>query len=243
MAEGALERARFDAVLFDLDGVLADTARLHARCWREVLDELLSRRFPGAAPIAEADYRLYLDGRPRLDGVRAFLRGRRLALPEGAPGDSPEADTVHGVAARKDRCVVRALEAGRVAAFPDARPCLRGLLRHRFAIAVVSASRHARAVLAACALAALVDVVVDGNDAEARRLAGKPAPDTYLEAARLFGAVPARAVVVEDALAGIEAGRRGGFGWVVGVAREGDGTALRGAGADRVIRDLGELLP
>jgi beta-phosphoglucomutase family hydrolase len=240
-------RERFDAVLFDLDGVLTDTASLHARCWKQVFDAFLAARAKARGerfvPFdADHDYRLYVDGKPRLDGVRDFFAARGIALPEGGDDDPPDAETVHAVAARKDALISRALAGGEVPVYDGSVRWLDALRAAGLRTAVVSSSHHCAEVLAAVGIADRFAVRVDGHVIDANHLAGKPAPDAFLEAARALAVAPARAVVVEDALAGVQAGRAGGFGLVVGVARHGDEEALAAAGADRVVRDLAEML-
>jgi len=236
----------FDAVLFDLDGVLTDTARVHARSWKQVFDAFLQERAAaGGEPFREfdlaSDYRAHVDGKPRLAGVRDFLASRGIRLPEGDP-EAPAPGTLQEVAARKDALVKRALAAGDIAAYEGSRRWLEWLRGAGVRTAVVSSSHHAVEVLAAAGFAGF-EAIVDGNVVDGLGLAGKPAPDGFLEAARRLDVAPERAVVVEDALAGVEAGRAGGFGLVVGVARHGDQEALARAGADVVVADLAELLP
>lgn len=242
----SVTRELFDAVLFDLDGVLTDTASLHARCWKQVFDELLARRArergESFRPFdRDEEYRAQVDGKPRLDGVRDFLASRGVSLPEGSPGDPADADTVHGVARRKDALIGRALRAGGIEPYPGSVRWLDALRDAGVATAVVSSSHHCEEVLDAAGLAERFSVRVDGNVIDARGLAGKPAPDAFLEAARELRVSPDRAVVVEDALAGVQAGRAGGFGLVIGVARHDDEEALARAGADIVVRDLAEM--
>ncbi len=242
-----MTRDRYDAVLFDLDGVLTDTASLHARCWKQVFDDLLERRARerGESPRLfdpVADYRAYVDGKPRLDGVRDFLDSRGISLPDGSDDDAPEADTVRAVARRKDALIGRALEAGDIQPYAGSVRWLDALRAAGVQVAVVSSSHHCTEVIEAAGIADRFAVRVDGNVVDARGLAGKPAPDAFLEAARELGVEPRRAVVVEDALAGVRAGRAGGFGLVVGVARHGDADALAKAGADVVVADLQEMM-
>lgn len=235
----------FDAIMFDLDGVVTRTAELHAAAWRDLFDAYLLRR---AAPresfrpfdLAE-DYRLYLDGRPRHDGVRVFLASRGVTLPEGSQGDAPDRETVNGLAAWKDRLFRERLAREGVALFADSVPFLRRARDAGMRTAIVSSSRNAAAVIAAAGLAGQFDVRVDGNDAAALKLKGKPAPDTFLHAASKLGVVPARAIGLEDALAGVEAIRAAGYGLVVGVDRSGHGDDLRRHGADVVVQDLSSL--
>jgi beta-phosphoglucomutase family hydrolase len=240
-----LSRHDHDAVLFDLDGVLTDTAHLHAAAWKRLFDGLLRWRAAATGGVfvpfdSGADYLAHVDGRPREDGVRQFLASRGLRLPEGTGDDPEEAETVAALARRKDGLFARQLQAG-VEPAPGAAALLRVLRRVGMRTAVVSSSRNCAAVLEAAGLAGFLDTRVDGVDAAALRLPGKPAPDLFLEAARRLGAKPHRGVVFEDALAGVEAGRRGGFGRVVGVDRAGQAEALLRRGADVVVRDLSEV--
>lgn len=232
-----------DAVLFDLDGVLTETASLHETAWKRLFDEELSRR-DGVAfrPFTSEDYRRFVDGKPRYDGVASFLASREIALPFGEPSDPPDARTVCGLGNRKNSAF-RDLLAGGVTPFPSSVRVVDELRRLGIRIAVVSSSANAAEVLAAAGMSDLFDVLVDGNVAAEGGLAGKPAPDTFLAAAGLLGADPTRSVVIEDALSGVEAGRRGDFGLVVGVSRGADPDALRAAGADVVVTDLAELEP
>jgi beta-phosphoglucomutase family hydrolase len=235
-----------DAAFFDLDGVLTDTARLHAAAWKGLFDAFLRRRATATgeafAPFdAGADYLAHVDGRPREDGVRQFLASRGIQLPQGSAGDPDEAETVAALARRKDQLFALELQAGHAEPAPGAEALLRALRRLGIPTAVVSSSRNCAAVLEATGLAGLVDARVDGVDAAALRLSGKPAPDLFLEAARRLGVAPGRGVVFEDALAGVEAGRRGGFGRVVGVDRGGQAAELLRRGADVVVRDLTDV--
>jgi beta-phosphoglucomutase family hydrolase len=242
-----LTRARFDAVLFDLDGVLTETASVHAACWKQLFDEFLRERSeqtgePFQAFDAEKDYRLYADGKPRADGVRDFLHARGIRLPEGEPDDPPGRGTVTGLGARKDGLVHEVLESRGVEAFEGSAALVRALRAAGFKTAVVSSSRNCRAVLEAARISDLFDARVDGEVAARRGLPGKPRPDTFLAAARDLGVEPARAVVVEDAISGVQAARDGGFALVIGVDRHGDPEELRASGADLVVSDLGELV-
>ncbi len=235
-----------DAWLFDLDGVLTDTASVHAAAWKETFDELLARRAgPGIAftpfdPVAE--YERYVDGKPRLDGVRSFLASRAIELPEGTQHDAPSYDTVHGVGARKNELVLRKLAEGGVVAFPGSVALIRALRAAGRRLAVVSASENCTAVLRSAGLGDLFDVQVDGHVASEHGLAGKPSPATYLYAARELGVDPRRAAVVEDAPAGVASGRAGNFGLVVGVNRGATTDELLGSGADVVVSDLADLM-
>ena len=243
----ALDLARFEALLFDLDGVVTRTAAVHARAWKRTFDELLAE-LAGGAPWQPFDldreYRAHVDGKPRRDGIRGFLGARGIALPEGDPGDGPGARTVHGLAARKNRQLLERLAEDGVEVYPDAVRLLARARADGCKIAVVSASENCEAVVAAADLTSQFQVRVDGVDIARRGLRGKPAPDTFLEAAARLAVAPRRSVVLEDAIAGVAAGRAGGFGLVIGVAR-GDraeqAAALRRAGADAVVASLDEL--
>ena len=235
------------ACLFDLDGVLTKTASLHAAAWKHAFDDFLAERAPArgdrAAPFdATADYRAYVDGKSRADGVRSFLGSRGIALPEGSPDDPPSAHTVAGLARRKNELVHDLMAERGVAAYDGSVHFLAAVKEAGLPRAVVTSSENAAAVLRAAGLEEMFDVTVDGAVARELGLRGKPAPDIFVEAAKRLGVAPARAAVFEDALAGVEAGRAGGFGVVVGVDRTGDEDALRAAGADLVVPDLADLL-
>ncbi len=229
------------AVLFDLDGVLTPTAAVHMRAW-----ELMFRQYFAehdiTPPYTDADYFAYVDGRPRYDGVRATLVSRGVHLPEGVPSDPPGTQTVCGLGNAKNVLVNQLLAAEGVEPYPGSVRLLDALDRRGVPMAVVSSSRNTSAVLEAAGLGGRFPVVVDGVVAAAQHLAGKPAPDTFLHAAGLLGVPPELAAVVEDAVWGVAAGRAGGFGLVVGVDRGAGPAALTEAGADVVVRDLGELL-
>jgi beta-phosphoglucomutase family hydrolase len=241
-----LHLERFDAFLFDLDGVLTDTASLHQAAWTAVFTQLFAHagRASGGqqpAPFSNHDYRLLVDGEPRLDAVRSVLASRGLSLPEGAADAGPGLASMRAVAAAKDARFAALLADTGPRTFPGSLELLRRLRRAGVPIAVVSASRHCREVLETAGLDEYADVRVDGQAAAAMRLAGKPDPAAYLEAAARLGVEPRRAVVVEDALAGVTAGRRGRFGLVIGVARHDNAADLSAVGAHLVVRDLGEL--
>jgi beta-phosphoglucomutase family hydrolase len=231
------------AVLFDLDGVLTQTAKVHAAAWTEVFDAFLADR-GDPEPFRPSDYAAYVDGRLRQDGVREFLASRGISLPEGSADDPASADTVFGVGNRKNERFLRRLEQEGVERYEGSVRFLDAVRAAGLRTGVVSASRNCAAVLEAADLQDRFDVRVDGEVADDRGLRGKPAPDTFLAAADALGVPPAQAAVVEDAVAGVQAGRQGGFGWVVGVDRVGADQAdqLRAQGADRVVRDLSELL-
>jgi beta-phosphoglucomutase family hydrolase len=230
------------ACLFDLDGVLTKTATVHAAAWKRTFDEFLQGR-EGQAPFDEEhDYTAYVDGKPRLDGVRSFLGSRGITLPEGSEDDPPDAETVHGLGTRKNDLVNEVLEQQGVEVYEGSVRFVcaaRDAGLHR---AVVSSSSNTDAVLRSAGIADLFEGVVDGVVAQREHLRGKPEPDTFLAGARAVGVEPRQAVVFEDALAGVEAGRAGGFGFVVGVNRHGAAGALREHGADLVVDDLAQLL-
>lgn len=234
------------ACLFDLDGVLTQTAELHAAAWKETFDQFLAEQGPelqDARPFdAHTDYDEYVDGKSRLDGVRDFLASRHISLPEGSPDDPASALTVHGLAAKKNDLVLRRIETSGVKAYPGSVAYVLAARDHGLRRAVVSSSANAAEVLRSAGIEELFEVRVDGLVAEQEHLEGKPAPDSYLAAARMLGAPPASAVVFEDALAGVVAGRAGGFGFVVGVDRAGQAQALAAQGADQVVQDLSELM-
>ncbi|MGE0133665.1 MAG: HAD family hydrolase [Dehalococcoidia bacterium] len=235
------------ACLFDLDGVLTDTASVHAAAWKATFDPLLrALAEAGGSPLLPfdpvEDYRRYVDGRPRLDGVRSFLASRDITLPEGTADDTADAATVLGLGRRKNDLVLLELRAHAAPAYAGSVAYIRAARARGLRCAVVSSSANARPVLVSAGLADEFEVVVDGLVASARGLAGKPAPDAFLAAAEALAVPPGQAAVFEDALVGVEAGRAGGFGCVVGIDRAGQAEALRQHGADIVVGDLGELL-
>jgi len=238
---------RFDAVLFDLDGVITDTAAVHARAWKTMFDAYLRHHaeVTGTAfePFTiERDYKTYVDGKPRYDGVRSFLQSRGIDLPEGTPADPADAETVCGLGNRKNELVNQLIDDEGVVVYDGSVRLLHQLRDAGVRLAVVSSSKNCVTVLENADLLDMFDARVDGVVAAERGLPGKPAPDTFLSAARDLGTVPERAVVVEDAISGVQAGRAGAFGLVIGVDRDGDPEALRSNGADMVVADLGELV-
>jgi alpha,alpha-trehalase len=241
-----LDLSRIHAVIFDMDGVVTDTASVHAAAWKRLFDEYLTERGratgePFGPFDVDEDYRRYVDGKPRYDGVRSFLASRGISLPEGDPSDPPERETVCGLGNRKNGYFLAHLKEQGADAYPSTVTLVRDLQARGVGTAVISASRNMTEVLASAGLSDLFRASVDGVDAEELGLSGKPDPAIFLEAARRVGVEPARAAVVEDALAGVEAGRRGQFGLVIGVDRTGHAAALREAGAHVVVRDLGEV--
>ena len=235
------------ACLFDLDGVLTRTATVHAAAWKEMFDGYLRER---AARTGEeyvpfdpvADYDRYVDGKPRYDGVRSFLAARGIELAEGKPGDPPDAETVFGLGDRKNEIVLRMIREGGVEAYDGSVRYLEAARDAGLRSAVVSSSANTRDVLVAAGIEGFFEARIDGVVAEREGLKGKPAPDTFLAGTRALGVAPGRAAVFEDALAGVAAGRAGGFACVVGVDRVGQAGALREHGASIVVSDLAELL-
>ncbi|MCU1689575.1 MAG: hypothetical protein JWN20_1503 [Jatrophihabitantaceae bacterium] len=241
--------AHITACLFDLDGVLTDTASVHAAAWKEAFDSFLRARATSEkaafAPFEIAsDYPQYVDGKPRLNGVRDFLESRGITLPEGEPDDPPSADTVNGLGNRKNVIVLRRIHDDGVTVYDGSRAYLHAAKRLGLRRAVVSSSANTASVLHITELEHLIEERVDGVTIVREHLKGKPAPDTFLLGAKRLDVAPEQAAVFEDAIAGVAAGHAGGFGFVVGVDRIGNGHAdeLRAAGADVVVTDLSQLL-
>lgn len=234
------------ACLFDLDGVLTQTAKVHAAAWKSMFDDYLRERAQARGeqfvPFDERDYELYVDGKPRYEGVRSFLASRGIDLPQGTPQDPPGAETVDGLGNRKNELMVKEIHEHGVEPYEGSVRYVKAARAAGLHRAVVSSSANARDVLAAAGIEDLFEEIIDGHVAEREHLAGKPAPDTFLAGARAVSVTPEQAAVYEDALAGVEAGRAGGFGRVIGVDRVGQADALRAHGADVVVQDLGELL-
>ena len=229
------------AFLFDLDGVLTPTALVHQAAWAETFNQFLTTIDQADQPFSGSDYLAYVDGKPRYDGVRSFLRSRNIELPEGATSDPPGFETVQALGNLKNDAFRKVLHRDGIAPYPDALEILDQLDSRAIRWAVVSSSANAEDVLAAAGLAERAALVVDAFVATAQGLAGKPSPDTFLHAARLLGFEPSQCAVVEDAISGVQAGKAGGFGYVIGVARHGDSGFLA-AGADRVVGNLAELI-
>jgi beta-phosphoglucomutase family hydrolase len=235
------------ACLFDLDGVLTQTAKVHAAAWKQMFDDYLHRRASGRGeafvPFDQVrDYDQYVDGKPRYDGVRSFLASRGVELPEGSHGDKPGAESIHGLGDLKNEIVLKLIREHGVQPYEGSVRYVKAVRAAGLSRAVVSSSTNCRDVLAAAGIEDLFEEIIDGVVAEHEQLAGKPAPDTFLAGARALGVEPAQAAVFEDALAGVEAGRAGHFGFVVGVDRVGQAEALRAHGAGVVVGDLAELL-
>ncbi|MEN3584329.1 beta-phosphoglucomutase family hydrolase [Streptomyces sp. ZYX-F-203] len=234
--------AGIHACLFDLDGVITRTAVVHAAAWKETFDAFLRQR-DGAEfrPFTDGDYDTYVDGRPRADGVRAFLASRDIELPEGTPDDPPDAATVQGIGNRKNALLLSRIRSEGVEVYPGSVAYVEAVRARGLRTAIVSSSANTADVLRSVDAERLFDVRIDGVVARERRLPGKPRPDTFLAAAHDLGVDPERAAVFEDALAGMDAGRSGRFGYVVGVDRVGRTDALYAHGADVVVTDLAEL--
>jgi beta-phosphoglucomutase family hydrolase len=232
----------YDAVLFDLDGVLTPTALVHMHAWQQMFNDFLAAQHPDQRPYSDDDYFQFVDGKPRYAGVRSFLASRSIELPDGTSEDAPGTLTVCGLGNEKNELFESILATDGVSAYPGSRALVEKLAADGIHLAVVSSSRNAPAVLEAAGLLEYFDTIVDGVVATERLLAGKPAPDTFVYAADLLEVLPARCVVVEDALSGVQAGRAGRFGLVVGVDRGAGAEALTEHGATLVVRDLEELL-
>lgn len=240
-----VDLSSLDGVIFDMDGVMTDTAAVHAAAWKEMFEAFLRERSRELGepflPFDEEDYRRSVDGKPRYDGVRSFLHARAIALPEGSSDDPASLQTVRGLGNRKDELFRERLRRGGGRRFDSSVAFVKELLHRDVRCAICSASRNMLEVLAAAGIEDLFSIHVDGVEADRLGLAGKPDPALFLEAARRLGVEPGRAAIVEDALAGVEAGRRGGFGLVIGIDRSGQASSLRERGADIVVGDLGDL--
>ena len=235
------------ACLFDMDGVMTETATVHAAAWKQMFDEYLRERAKRAGQQFKpfdlvSDYNTYVDGKPRYDGVRSFLQSRGIELPQGSPSDPPEAETVDGLGNRKNELVLKLIHEQGVKAFPGSVKLGKAVRDAGLKTAIVSSSANCKEVIEAAGIEGLFDARVDGNAVEREHLKGKPAPDTYLHAAEELGVAAANAAVFEDALAGVAAGHAGHFGFVVGVNRANQAQALKEHGADIVVDDLSELL-
>jgi len=234
------------ACLFDLDGVLTQTAKVHAEAWKQMFDDYLRSRAEATGrefvPFTQDDYDTYVDGKPREDGVRSFLASRGIELPDGSHDDPPGRETIRGLGNRKNEIVLRLIHERGVQPYEGSVRYVKAAREAGLRRAVVSSSTNCRDVLRAAGIEDLFEERIDGMVAEREGLKGKPAPDTFLAGARALGVEPSEAAVYEDALAGVEAGRAGNFGFVVGVDRVGQADELRAHGADIVVKDLAELL-
>lgn len=239
--------APITACLFDLDGVLTQTAKVHAAAWKQMFDDYLRQRAAGRSeqfvPFdAVRDYDEYVDGKPRYDGVRSFLGSRGIDLPRGTPDDPPSAETIDGLGNRKNELVLKMIHEDGVQPYEGSVRYVEAARAGGLRRAVVSSSTNCHDVLAAAGMLELFEEIIDGHVTEREHLNGKPAPDTYLAGAQVLGVTPEDAAVFEDALAGVQAGRQGNFGFVIGVDRVGQADALKAHGADIVVRDLAELI-
>jgi beta-phosphoglucomutase family hydrolase len=235
------------ACLFDMDGVVTQTASVHAAAWKEMFDDFLrdyaARTGTKFVPFdPHAEYDTYVDGKPRLDGTRSFLESRGIHLPEGTPDDPPGTPTIYGLSSRKNQLVLAKIAAGGVQVYDGTITYIRAIKDKGVSTAIVSASANTKQVLDVAGIAGLFDFRMDGVIAAERGLHGKPAPDTYLAAAQALNVTPDHAAVFEDAQSGVAAGRAGGFALVVGVDRVGQAAELRAHGADIVVQDVAELL-
>jgi beta-phosphoglucomutase family hydrolase len=239
-----IDPATYRAFALDLDGVITNTAAVHAAAWKQLFDELLERRAAGRPwqPFdSDREYRAYVDGKPRRAGLRDFLAARGISIPEGGPGDRGDADTIHALAERKNDYVLERIERDGVQVYGDAVTLLRKARSLGVRTAVVTASENSGPVLAAAGITELLDARVDGREIARLGLRGKPAADSFVEAARRLGTPVARTAAFEDAIAGVQAARDGGFGLVIGVDRDDHATALRENGADHVVSSLDEI--
>jgi trehalose 6-phosphate phosphatase len=242
----AISAKKFRAGIFDLDGVVTRTAKVHAAAWKKLFDEYLHQRSvkydEEFVPFdIDSDYSLYIDGKPRAEGAKSFLKSRGINLPYGRPDDPPDRETVCGLGKKKDIYFKRLLKERGVQVYESSIRLIRKLRARNMRTAIVSSSKNCREVLEAAAITDLFDARVDGKDSAKLGFTGKPEPDAFLEASRQIGVAPERAVVIEDALAGVEAGRRGGFGLVIGVDRTGKPEALLKSGAQAVVSDLSQV--
>jgi trehalose 6-phosphate phosphatase len=234
-----LSRSDYDAVIFDLDGVITKTAKVHSRAWKRLFDQFLEKHSQDDwKPFDDEDYRRYVDGKPRYDGIKSFLESRRIELPLGNPEDGPNEETIYGLGSRKNRYFNELIEQDGVEIYEPAVYLLRQLRSAGFKTAVVSSSKNCVAVLEAAGISDLFDEKTDGVDAQEMKLEGKPSPDIFLVAADNLKMKPERVVVLEDAISGVKAGKDGGFGLVIGVDRTGHGEDLKEEGADVVLTDL-----
>ncbi|MEA1939009.1 MAG: beta-phosphoglucomutase family hydrolase [Pseudomonadota bacterium] len=236
----------FDAVIFDTDGVVTKTATVHATAWKRMFDAYLEEhgKKTGVSFVpfdADVEYKEYVDGKPRYDGVDSFMRSRGIVLERGTPSDSPEMETVCGLGNRKNAHFIKVVEEQGVEAFESTLELIRDLHKAGIRTALISASKNCRAIVGATDSLDLFETIVDGLEAEKTGFPGKPAPDVFLVAAKRLNVTPERAVIVEDAISGVQAGAAGHFGMVLGVAREGNKEALKENGADVVVTDLAEM--
>ena len=244
--ESVFSKNTYDAVLFDLDGVITTTEKIHSACWKKTFDEFLrawaNKKGENFVPFSETDdYLEYVDGKPRYEGVRGFLLSRGIELPEGDTNSPPGEQSVFGLGNRKNQLFTETLEKESPGIYQTSVALALNLKEAGFRLAVVSSSRNCRTVMKATGVENLFEVTVDGVTAAEKGLRGKPQPDTFIEATSALGTKPARSIVIEDAAAGVAAGASGGFGLVIGVARKQNEEELFSNGADMVVSDLGEF--
>ncbi len=237
-----IDLSHYDAAVLDLDGVVTQTARLHAHAWKSTFDDFLARRDNSRPFDIDTDYRLFVDGKPRHDGVRSFLDSRDIRIPSGEPDDAFDADTVYGLGKRKNLLLQELLSSDGADVYPGSIHFIHALKDAGLAVAVATSSRNCKTILHATGIEDLFDVRVDGVDIEKFNFAGKPAPDMFIEACRRLKVRPERCIGIEDAIVGVQALKAAGFGLVIGVDRVDHAAALHEAGADRVVSDLSELL-
>jgi len=245
-SKNVISKSKYEAVIFDLDGVVTKTAEIHAAAWKALFNRYLTERGTRLGEAYRkfdegADYRRYVDGKPRYDGVKSFLASRNIELPYGDPGDAPDTETICGLGNRKNVLFHDLLKRVGVDVYPSTINLIKSLQVQNFKTAIVSSSKNCTAVLEAAGITQMFDVQVDGTDSERLQLKGKPAPDIFLEAAGQLGVPPDKAVVIEDALAGVKAGRDGHFGLVIGVDRDDSKEEFQRRGADWVLKDLAEI--
>jgi trehalose 6-phosphate phosphatase len=238
---------RYQAVILDMDGVITRSARAHAASWKRMFDEYLQQRARRGGseykPFDDKeDYYRYVDGKPRYEGAQSFLESRGISLTYGSPDDPPDRETVCGLGNRKNRYFREYLSSHGVESYQSTVSFVKEMKQKRKRVAVISSSENAKAVLKAAGVLGLFHVIVDGVDSARLNLKGKPEPDIFLEAARRLKVSPGNAIVIEDALSGVEAGKAGGFALVIGIDRSGQNTGLRSHGADIVVSDLSEIV-
>lgn len=233
----------FKAAIIDMDGVITQTAMLHAKAWKEMFDAFLKKKQGSDFQelTIEGDYKKYIDGIPRFDGVRRFLRSRNISIPEGDPEDDPDQESIYGLGMKKNKLFLELLEKEGVHVFPDSLEMIRKWKKNNIKLAVISSSRNCKYIIESAGISSLFDVRVDGETSEKENLKGKPEADIFLRAAELLKEDVKHSIVIEDAILGVEAGRKGKFGKVIGVARNGEEKELKAAGADIVIKELTEL--
>lgn len=245
MKHFSIETDKYKAVILDMDGVITKSAQAHFGAWKQMFDDYLreraARRNEEFIPFTEQDYYRYVDGKPRYDGTKSFLESRDISLPRGRPDDPPGKETVCGLGNRKNRYFLAYLKKNGVESYQSSEDFIKSIKSRNTAVALISSSRNARAVLESAGVKKLFNVIVDGMDAEKHDLNGKPAPDIFLEAAKRLGVNPGESIVVEDAISGVEAGKAGGFGLVIGIDRSGKNKELKKRGADIVVKDLSQI--